>query len=144
MVKLTIDGAAVTAREGETILAAAKRAGIAIPTLCHLEGLNEIGACRVCVVEVAGLDRLVAACTTPVEEGVIVLTNSPKVRRARKVNVDLLLSRHDCQCLACGRNGNCALQNLAGSLGVMGRVYKTETIRADWDASFPLIRHMGK
>jgi NADH-quinone oxidoreductase subunit G len=144
MVTLTIDNMTVTAKEGDTILKAAKNAGIAIPTLCHLEGLNEIGACRVCVVEVAGLDRLVAACTTPAEEGLAILTNSPKVRRARKVNVDLLLSRHDCQCPTCPRSGNCALQNLANSLGVTGRVYKDETLRADWDATFPLIRNRGK
>ncbi|MDR2489297.1 MAG: [FeFe] hydrogenase, group A [Desulfovibrio sp.] len=139
-----IDNKAITAKEGESILAAAKSAGIAIPTLCHLEGLNEIGACRVCVVEVKGLDRLVAACNTPVEDGLTILTNSPRVRQARKVNVNLLLSRHDCQCLTCARSGNCALQNLANNLGIVERVYKNETIPADWDASFPLIRDMGK
>jgi NADH-quinone oxidoreductase subunit G len=144
MVNLTIDSKAVAAREGDTILAAARSAGIAIPTLCHLEGINEIGACRICVVEVKGQNRLVAACNTPAEEGLTIFTNSPRVRRARKVNLDLLLSRHDCQCLTCPRSGNCALQNLAINLGVVERVYKSEVIHNDWDKSFPLIRDMGK
>ncbi|MCL1915953.1 MAG: NADH-dependent [FeFe] hydrogenase, group A6 [Desulfovibrionaceae bacterium] len=144
MVKLTIDHKKITASEGATILEAARSAGIAVPTLCHLEGLNEIGACRVCMVEVAGLDRLVAACNTPVEKGLTVFTNSPRVRRARKVNVGLLLSRHDCQCLTCARSGNCALQSLANDLGIVERVYKNETIPAIWDKSLPLIRDMGK
>jgi NADH-quinone oxidoreductase subunit G len=144
MVTLTIDSKIITAAEGDSILTAAKSAGIAIPTLCYLEGLNDIGACRVCVVEVKGLARLAAACNTPVEEGLVVFTNSPRVRRARKTNVNLLLSRHDCQCLTCPRNGNCALQNLAASLGIVERVYKNEAVPADWDSTFPLIRDRGK
>ncbi|MDR1935135.1 MAG: [FeFe] hydrogenase, group A, partial [Candidatus Accumulibacter sp.] len=144
MVKLTIDNTAITAREDDTLLTAAQSAGIEIPTLCYLKGLNEIGACRVCVVEVAGQDRLAAACNTPVEEGLTILTNSPRVRRARKVNVNLLLSRHDCQCLTCLRSGNCALQNLASALGIAERVYKNEAVHYPWDKSFPLVKDMGK
>jgi NADH-quinone oxidoreductase subunit G len=144
MVKLTIDNKTVEAPEGRTILQAAKSAGIEIPTLCYLEGINEIGACRVCLVEVEGLDRLTAACNTPVEEGAKIFTNSPRVRRARKTNVNLLLSRHDCQCVICVRSGNCELQALANKLGVNERVYKNETAAADWDKTFPLIRDMGK
>jgi len=144
MVTLTINNKTVTAREGDTILTVATSAGIVIPTLCHLAGVNEIGACRVCMVEVEGLDRLAAACNTPVEDGLVIFTNSPRVRRTRKVNVDLLLSRHDCQCVTCVRNGNCALQSLAGDLGIVERVYRNDTVSIAWDKSFPLIRDMGK
>ena len=144
MVKLTIDNKIIEAPEGETILQAAKSAGIEIPTLCYLKGINEIGACRVCVVEVKGLDRLVAACDTPVEEGLEIFTNSPRVRQARKINVHLLLSRHDCQCLTCIRSGNCELQDLTNDLGIGERVYHNETENADWDKTLPLIRDMGK
>jgi NADH-quinone oxidoreductase subunit G len=144
MVKLTIDNKSIETREGQTILQAAKSAGIEIPTLCYLEGINEIGACRVCVVEVQGLDRLAAACNTPVEEGLTVFTNSPRVRQARKTNVNLLLSRHDCQCPTCIRSGNCALQNLTIDLGINEQVYRNEAAPADWDKTFPLIRDRGK
>jgi NADH-quinone oxidoreductase subunit G len=144
MVKLTINNKKIEAPEGETILQAAKSAGIKIPTLCFLKGINEISACRVCVVEVKGLDRLVAACNTLVEEGLEIFTNSPRVRQARKTNVNLLLSRHDCQCLTCVRNGNCELQNLTNDLGISEKVYRNETVSADWDKTLPLVRDMGK
>lgn len=144
MVNLTIDKLPAAVPDGTTILQAARGVGIEIPTLCYLEGINEIGACRVCVVEVEGLDRLVAACSTPAENGMNVLTNSPRVRSCRKVNVDLLLSRHDCQCVVCVRSGNCGLQDLANDLGLHERVYKNETIRNEWDKTFPLHRNMSK
>jgi NADH-quinone oxidoreductase subunit G len=144
MVKLTINNTTIEAPEGQTILQAAKSAGIVIPTLCYLEGINEIGACKVCVVEIAGKERLVSACNTPVEAGLTVFTNSPRARRARKTNVNLLLSRHDCQCLTCVRSGNCALQSLANDLGISGRVYHSEPLPADWDKTFPLIRDRSK
>ncbi|MBQ4208432.1 MAG: (2Fe-2S)-binding protein, partial [Clostridia bacterium] len=107
MVTLRIDNVTLEVSENTTILAAAKQAGIRIPTLCYFKDLNEIGACRVCVVEVEGEDRLVAACNTKVSDGMVVLTNSPRVREARKVNVELILSEHDCYCPACVRSGNC-------------------------------------
>jgi NADH-quinone oxidoreductase subunit G len=144
MVRLTIDGQAVDAIEGQNILLAAKSIGIEIPTLCYLSGVNEIGACRVCVVEIEGVDRLTAACNTEVGEGIRVLTNSPKVRRARKTNVQFLLSRHCCQCLSCVRNGNCALQSLAADLGIHEQVYKEEYRPMDWDKTLPLIRDGSK
>jgi NADH-quinone oxidoreductase subunit G len=144
MVKLTIDNKIVEAEDGWNILRAARSVGIHIPTLCYLEDVNEIGACRVCVVEAEGMDRLIAACNTPVEEGAVINTNSPRVRQARRVNVELLLSRHDCHCLTCVRSGNCALQELAAELGVTERVYKNESIESQWDRTFPLIRNMSR
>ena len=101
MVNLTIDHIPVTVPEGTTILDAARSAGIHIPSLCYLRGVNEIGACRVCVVELSGMDRLVPACNNVVEEGMEVLTSSPKVRETRRINVELLLSQHDCHCATC-------------------------------------------
>ena len=86
MVKITINGAAVEVQEGATILEAAKAAGYPIPSLCYWKGLNEIGACRVCVVEVEGVNRLVTACDEPVHDGMVVYTNSPRVRAARRTN----------------------------------------------------------
>ncbi|MDR3284139.1 MAG: [FeFe] hydrogenase, group A, partial [Treponema sp.] len=127
-----------------TILAAARIAGADIPTLCYQRGLNDIGACRVCSVEVQGLERLVSACNTPAEEGIAVLTNSPRVRQNRRVNVGLLLSRHDCRCPVCVRSGNCRLQTLANDLGLPGCPYKSEVSPARWDKTFPLQRDAGK
>jgi len=117
MVTLTIDGIEVKAPEGSTILEAAKLANIKIPTLCYLKGINEIGACRICVVDV-GVKNLQAACVYPVAEGMKVITNSPKVREARKVTLELILSNHDRKCLTCVRNENCELQKLAKDLQV--------------------------
>ena len=95
MVTLTINGKSVRAPEGTSILEAARTAGIEIPTLCYLRDLNEIGACRICMVEVEGQDTLVAACDSEVREGMVVHTNSQKVRMTRRVNLQLLLSQHD-------------------------------------------------
>jgi NADH-quinone oxidoreductase subunit G len=144
VVRLRIDGRGTEAPEGATILQAAHGLGIDIPTICYLEGLNEIGACRVCVVEVEGMDRLAAACNTPVCEGMSVLTNSPRVRSTRKVNVELLLSRHDCKCLTCVRSGNCGLQEIANSLGLFRSVYRNETVHTEWDGGFPLSRDVSR
>ena len=117
MVNLTIDGRAVSVAEGTSILDAAATVGIKIPTLCYLKDLNEIGACRVCVVEIEGIDQLVAACNNTVLEGMVVRTNSPKVRAARRMNMELLLATHDSECTSCVRSGNCTLQSLANDLG---------------------------
>ena len=95
MVKLTIDGHPVAVEQGTTILDAAKKAGIDIPTLCYLKDLIEIGACRVCVVEIEGQDRLSAACATVAEEGMVVRTATPRVLDARRINVQLILSQHN-------------------------------------------------
>lgn len=117
-IKLWIDGKEVQVPEGTTILKAAEAAGKRIPTLCYLEEINEIGACRVCLVEVEGARTLAASCVTPAAEGMKVHTNSPRVRRARKLQVELLLSDHDMSCPTCIRNGNCELQTLAEELGI--------------------------
>ena len=118
MVKFSIDGRPFEVPEGTTILAAARQSRLRIPTLCYLEGINEIGACRVCVVELKGSHKLVTACNTVVQEGMEVLTVSTRARHARRMAVELLLTQHDCNCPTCPRNGNCKLQNLAHDLGV--------------------------
>ena len=117
MVTLTIDGLEVKVPQGSTILEAAKLAGIKIPTLCFLKDMNEIGACRMCVVDV-GARSLQASCVYPVAEGLKVVTNSPKVREARRVTLELLLSNHEKKCLSCVRSENCELQKLSKDLNV--------------------------
>ena len=109
MVTLTIDNRQISVPDGTTILKAAAQAGIPIPHLCYLREINEVGACRVCVVEVEGSERLVTACNNVVTEGMVVYTNSPKVRHDRRKTVQLILSQHDCKCAVCVRSGNCAL-----------------------------------
>jgi NADH-quinone oxidoreductase subunit G/NADP-reducing hydrogenase subunit HndD len=117
-VTLTINGVEVQAPKDYTILKAAREIGIHIPTLCYLEGVNEIGACRVCVVEVERARALLTACTTPVSEGMVVKTNSKRVRDARKMVVELILANHNQECLVCDRNGTCELQKLTEELGI--------------------------
>lgn len=118
MVKLTIDGVQVEVPKGTTVLEAARSANIQIPTLCYLKGINEIGACRMCLIEVKGARNLQASCVYPVADGMEVKTNSPSVREARKVNLELILSNHDRKCLTCVRSENCELQTLSKQLGV--------------------------
>jgi len=115
---LTIDGKEVSAREGETILQVARENGIDIPTLCYLEGLEPIGACRLCLVEVKGINRLVPACVTQVEEGMEVVTNSERLIKYRQMILELLFSERNRTCSVCVVNGHCELQRLAQRLGV--------------------------
>ena len=117
-VNLKINGLPVTVPQGTTILEAANTAGIKIPTLCFLKGINDIGACRVCVVEVKGARSLVASCVYPVNEGMEVFTNTEKVRSSRKTTLELLLSTHDRSCLSCSRSQNCELQALSLEYGI--------------------------
>ena len=117
-VNLKINGISVSAPADSTILEAAHIAGIKIPTLCYLKEINEIGACRMCVVEVKGARNLVAACVYPVSEGMEVQTNTPRLLKSRKRTLQLLLSNHDKNCLSCVRSGNCELQQLCRELGV--------------------------
>lgn len=117
-VTIKINGVEVSAPAGSTILEAARYAGIEIPTLCYLKDINEIGACRMCVVEVKGARSLVAACVYPINPGMEVLTNSPAVQQSRKKTLQLLLSNHDRKCLSCVRSNNCELQTLCQELGV--------------------------
>ncbi len=144
-VRVTINGRQLTAEAGSSILQAAKRGGIDIPTLCYLEVVNEIGACRVCVVEVAGAKNLQAACTTPVTDGMQILTNSPRVRAARRINLQLVLSDHDGDCLSCDRNLNCELQTVAHDLGIKVLRFEGEKSSHPRDESSPsLVRDPSK
>lgn len=144
MVNLTIDGLKVCVPEGTTIMQAAASVGIEIPRLCYLKDINEISACKVCVVEVQGRNRVVTSCTTPVEEGLVVYTNSPKARRVRRSNVELILSQHDCLCATCVRSGNCSLQKLSNDLGIYDISYERDIVDTPWDQNFPLIRDSKK
>lgn len=144
MVNLYIDNQKVTVEKGMTIMEAAETVGIKIPKLCYLKDINEIGACRVCVVEVEGIDRVVTSCNHKVEEGMVVHTNSPRVRQVRKTNMQLILSQHNSNCPVCLRNGNCSLQSTAKDMGFLNIPYKEETEKFDWDASFPIIRDDSK
>jgi iron-only hydrogenase group A len=145
MHKLTMNGKSIEAPVGATILDAAKRAGISIPTLCFLEKREPIGACRVCLVEVAGARTLMTACSTPVFDGMEVKTNSSRVRAARKQVVELLLSEHDGNCQICDRNQDCELQKLASELGIREIAYEGEKAKARIDDSTPaLVRDNSK
>ena len=143
-VRLVIDNHEVEVPAHTTILDAAQAAGISIPTLCYLRELNEVGSCRVCVVEVEGIDQLVASCNNYVLDGMVVHTNSEKVRRARRMNVELLLTQHDATCPSCVRSGNCALQSLANDLNVYHLPLHRHLSGDAWDFSFPLIRDNDK
>ena len=144
MVNLTINGQKISVSEGTTILEAALKVGIDIPHLCYLKDINEIGACRVCVVENAGMETLVTACNTPVEEGMELYTNSPKAREARRINVSLILSDHDAKCATCVRSGNCNLQKIANDLGILEVPYTNIAEKQKWDKKQPLIRDASK
>lgn len=117
-VNITIDGIKLQVPGDYTVLKAAKEAGIDIPTLCYLEDINQIGACRMCVVEVKGARSLQAACIYPVSEGLEIKTNTAAVRESRRVTLELILSNHDRNCLTCVRNGNCELQKLSEELNI--------------------------
>lgn len=144
MVRLKIDNIDVEVKEGTTILEAARSVGIGVPSLCYLKDINEIGSCRVCVVEVEGIDILVPSCNTKAEDGMVVYTNSPKVREARKTNVELLLSQHDARCATCIRSGNCTLQSIANDLGIIDVPYKYMGTKKRWDPNFYLQRNDAK
>ncbi|MGA7722412.1 MAG: NADH-dependent [FeFe] hydrogenase, group A6 [Ignavibacteriaceae bacterium] len=123
MVQLTINNIKVNAEDGMTILDAAKSVGIHIPTLCHLKDLAPTGACRICVVEVQGQRNLTPSCAFPVYDGMVVETNSARVRRARKTIVELLIENHPQDCLVCVRNKNCELQDLSEKYSVREHRY---------------------
>ena len=144
MVNLTIDNKAISIPAGTTIMEAAEANGIRIPRLCYLKEINEIGACRVCVVEMEGKEKLITSCNNIVEDGMVLYTNSPKVRMNRKNTVKLLLSQHDCQCAVCVRSGNCSLQQLANDLNIIDPPFHQELDRIPWNMNFPLIRDSAK
>ncbi|MCD7715531.1 MAG: [FeFe] hydrogenase, group A [Lachnospiraceae bacterium] len=144
MVNVTINGKHYMAEDGSTILDAAKAAGIYIPTLCYLKDINDIGACRVCVVEVEGCAKLVSACNNQVWDGMVVHTNSPKVRESRRNTVELILSQHDGQCATCVRSGNCTLQTIANDLGIVELPFRKKVPKFEWPMRFPLVRDARK
>lgn len=144
MVKLTIDNIRVEVPEGTTILNAAKTVGVFLPTLCYMKDINDIGACRICVAEIEGRKKLVTTCNTPVSEGMVVMTNSPKAREARRVNVQFILSQHDCNCPTCIRSTNCGLQKIANDLGIISQPYSKDVPEKKWDMAFPLIKDDSK
>ena len=144
MVNLTIDNRSVSVPEETTIMEAAKSIGIPIPKLCYLKGVNEIAACRVCVVEIEGKEHLVTACNNAVEEGMIVHTNSPRVRKSRRTTVELLMSQHECNCAVCPRHANCSLQKIASDFNIIEVPFQTDIERIPWNKDFPLIRDSSK
>ena len=144
MVTLTIDGRTVSVPEGTTILEAAQTLRISIPTLCYLKDINEIGACRICCVEVEGMERLVPACDNVVADGMVVFTNSAKAREARRMNLRLILSHHDTSCTNCTRSGNCTLQQLANDFNMRGTHYPKKLLIDKADITAPLIRENNK
>lgn len=144
MVEFTLDGQQLTVPEGTTIMEAAKQNQILIPKLCYLKGLNEIAACRVCVVEVEGMEKLITSCNNVVKERMVIRTNSPKVRADRRKTVQLILSQHDCKCATCVRSGNCTLQQVANDLNIIDLPYKERFEEIPWDKEFPLIRDARK
>ena len=144
MVNITIDNINLAVEEGSTILQAARQTGIDIPTLCYLKDINEIGACRICAVEVEGHDALVAACNTPVEEGMVIHTSTPRVRTARRINLRLILSQHDTNCTHCTRSGNCRLQTLANDYNFLGEHYPRELVTDPESFLYPLIKHENR
>lgn len=144
MVNAEINGKSVQVPENTTILEAAKLNNITIPHLCYLKKVNEIGACRVCVVEIVGQDRLVSSCNTILQEGMKVLTNSPKARQARRINTELILSQHNARCAECVRSGNCELQKTANDMGINEFPYHEDLPAFKWNSEFPLIRDAQK
>ncbi len=138
-VKLTIDNKEVEIEKNATVLQAAKKAGIDIPTLCYLKEINEVGDCRMCLVEIEGRRGFTASCIQKVEEGMKVRTNTPEVMEARRMMLDLILSNHPQDCLTCVRSGNCELQSLANQYNINEIQYKGERIEHEIDDLSPSI-----
>ncbi len=135
MVNVKINGREYSVPANSTVLEAAKYAGIEIPTLCYLKDINEIGACRLCLVEVVGARGLVTACVYPVNDGMEIFTNTPKVLAARKTNLELVLSNHEKKCLSCPRSTNCELQSLANEYGCEEGHFEGESVHYPLDTS---------
>ena len=145
MLNVKVNGIAVSVPKGATILEAARAAGVEIPTLCYMKEKNEIGACRICVVEATGARGLVTACVYPVTEGMEIQTNTPKVREARKTTLELILSTHDKNCLSCVRSTNCELQKLCLEYGVDSGAFDGFKPTYELDCSVPhLVRDNNK
>ncbi len=139
MMTIEVNGKSIEAQKGETILSALKRAGIRVPTLCHMEGLVPSGACRICSVEVEGMRNLIPSCSYPVSEGMKIQTHSPRAISARKTIIELLLANHPDDCLYCERNDSCELSRLAVEYGIRERRFKGSRQHMDLDVSSPSI-----
>lgn len=146
MVNIKINNMPLSVPKGISILEAARTAGIEIPTLCYLKKINEIGACRICMVEVKGARSLVTACVYPVNEGMEIFTNTEHVRKSRKTTLELILSTHDRKCLSCIRSGTCELQQLCKEFGVddEGRFDGANPVHEYDDSAIHMIRDNGK
>ena len=146
MVNIKINNMPLSVPKGISILEAARMAGIEIPTLCYLKKINEIGACRICMVEVKGARSLVTACVYPVNEGMEIFTNTERVRKSRKTTLELILSTHDRKCLSCVRSGTCELQQLCKEFGVddEGRFDGANPVHEYDDSAIHMIRDNGK
>lgn len=136
-ISVRIDGELVNASAGQTILEAATANGKYIPTLCYLKGLSAVGACRVCLVEISGSNRVLPACTTPVQDGMSVTTSSPKLAQYRKIAVELLLAERNHVCAVCVSNGHCELQSMALQMGITNVRYAYNYPRLPVDLSHP-------
>lgn len=141
---IKINGKDYQVPEGITILEACREIGIRIPTLCYLEGISEEGSCGVCVVEVKGARTLQRSCITEVREGMEIFTDTPLVRKARKMNVELILAHHNVECPVCDRNGNCELQDIADRVGVKSVRFEQAPFFYDGDFSAPVVRDPSK
>lgn len=139
MVKIIIDGKEIKAQEGTTILDVAKANGIKIPTLCYRKGINKTGACRICVVELEGHDKLITSCNTEVQDGMVIKTNSQKVIETRNVNLKLILGQHKSECTECVRNENCELQALSSEFKITENPYKLKRVKVHWNENAPFI-----
>ena len=145
LITLTIDGQEVKAKKGITILQAAKQAGIDIPTLCFLKDINEVGDCRMCIVEVEGRRGFATSCIQTIEDGMIIHTHTPNVLEARHVILDLIISNHAKDCLTCTRSGNCELQNLATKFNVLKVEFEGERANHEIDDLSPsIVRDFNK
>ncbi len=144
-VHLSIDGKSIEVEEGTTILEAAKQAQIDIPTLCFLKDINEVGDCRMCIVEVEGRRGFATSCIEKVQEGMVVHTNTQNVIDARRVVLDLIISNHKVDCLTCSRSGNCELQNLARRFNIQDIEFKGEMTEHKIDDLSPsIVRDFNK
>ena len=144
MVNFKINDRALSVTPGTTILEAAEQAGIPIPHLCYLKEINEIAACRMCMVEIEGTERLVPACNTEALEGMVVRTNTPRVRQARKTNLRLILSQHNSNCTTCVRSSNCELQRLSHDLNIHYQPYPVKPERSKVNLETPIVREASK
>lgn len=141
MVNITIDGIKISVDENLTILEAAKSAEVKIPTLCYLKDVNEIGACKMCVVEVEGMDKLVTSCNTKVKDGMVINTKSDRVINSRKQVLNMLLANHDVRCFSCGKSGDCRLQDLSNEYGIEKSCYEGSAAKFEAKKENPFLTY---